>query len=331
MTGRPRRAATVGAALLVAAGSGGCGGDSELVHLRVAFTRHLTMSPLFITEAEGFFEEQGLDVELIALESASVGMPSLLQGRLDVLPGPVSTAAFNAIHRGGRVRLVADKGRYRRSDCSHNAFVISHAARPGEGRPIIARMSTAKEHFNQFFVERALEANGYDPSTVEMYHVPQAAEYDALLAGRLDAAFVGEPWLSRVRARGGAEIRTPTNDLFDGYQYSVFLFGPRLLDDDPELGERFMMAMLKGMHAYNEGATPRNLQILGDIMGLDREELEGACWPTMGTDGYVDLPSLVAFQEWAVARGDQDAVVPIEDFWDPRFVEGANRRLDAAR
>ena len=308
---------------------GGCTGPAadDLDPLTVAFTRRLTMAPLFIAEAEGFFEEQGLDVELVAIEGAAVGIPSLLQGRLDVLPGPVSSAFFNAIARGGRIRIVADKGTFDRNDCSHNAFVISTAAMEASDPPVIRRLSTAREHFLQFLVERALVGNGFDPSTIETFHLPQAAEYDALVSGRLDAAWVGEPWLSRIRDAGAAEIRTPTNTYFDGYQYSVFLFGPSLLDDNPELGERFMAAMLKGLRAYNEGKTESNMTALTELMKLERAELENVCWPAMGTDGQISAESVLEFQQWAFERGELDAVVPVEEFWDPRFIEAGARIL----
>jgi NitT/TauT family transport system substrate-binding protein len=307
-----------------------CAKDSEPERdrLRVAFTRYLTMSPLFVAQTRGFFEEQGLDVELVALESASVGMPALLQGRIDVLPGPVSSAFFNAVARGGRLRIVADKGRYRAEDCSHNAFVVSTAALEASDPPVIRRFSTAREHFLQFLVEKALTADGYDPEEIELFHVPQAAEYDALLAGRLDGAWVGEPWLTRIRQAGGAEIVSPTNTRFDGYQYSVVAFGPSLLDERPEVGERFMIAFLQGLRAYNEGKNEENMAALQELMRYERSELEAVCWPSMGTDGQVGLESLIEFQEWAFERGELDAVVPVDEFWDPSFVNRAAEVLE---
>ena len=305
----------------------GCA-DSELDQVRVAYTRHMTMAPVLIAEAEGFFEDEGIAVELLPLESAAIGMPSLLQGRVDVLPGPVSTALFNAIHRDGRVRIVADKGAYDGMGCTHQGLVISIAGTAGEDPPIIERLGTANEHFLQFFVERALQVSGYDPETIEFMHVPQAAEYDAIRAGRLDAAFIGEPWYSRALADGG-RVAVRANDLFDGYQYSVVLYGPSMLDADSDLGDRFAVALLRGLRAYGEGKTDRNLDILSELIGQERSALTEFCWPRMGPDGVIDIPSIMEFQEWAVARGDQDAIVPPETFWDAGFVERANQILDA--
>jgi NitT/TauT family transport system substrate-binding protein len=328
------RATTLLALSALVLASWGCRdeADRELIPLRVGYTRHLTMAPILIAQAQGLFEEEGLDVELIAFESASVALPSLLRGRLDVLPGPVSTALFNAVSRGGRLRIVGDKGAYDGTQCSHQALVRSIAGTAGEDPPVLERVSTANEHFMKFFVERALEEHGYDPSSIEMYSVPQAAEYDAVVAGRLDAAFIGEPWLTRVLEAEGGEVMTWANDLFDQYQYSVIVYGPSLLDESPEVGERFAVAFLRGLRAFNEGKTEANLKVLVEGLGQSHDDLTGFCWPSMGTDGFIQVESLMDFQRWAMERGDLDVMVEPEDFWEPRFMERANEILaDRAR
>lgn len=176
-------------------------------------------------------------------------------------------------------------------------------------------------------MERTLEANGYDPREIEMLHVPQAAEYDALVAGGLDAAFVGEPWYTLLQ-EGGGRVLAPAKELFDGYQHSVVLYGPSLLDGDQAVGERFAVALLRGLRRYDEGKPARNLDALAEVMGQGRDELVDLCWPSMGSDGFIDIPSLMEFQAWAVDRGDQDAIVPPESFWEPRFIEQANQTLE---
>lgn len=326
--GRAAGHAPTGTGLLLAAAlTAGCGpAADERTALRVAFTKNLTMSPLFIAREEGFFEEEDLDVELVAIESAATAIPALLRGRIDVLPGPMSPALFNAIVRGGRLRLVADKGSYDADACSHQAFVVSSAA-AGRGDPVpLARVGTAREPFLQFFVERVLESRGYDPDRIQLYHVPQAAEFDALMAGRLDAAMVGEPWLTRA-IDGGGVVWTYANDFLDGFQYSVVAFGPNLLDRDPDAGRRFAVAMLRAVRQYNSGKTARNIEIIHRSLGYERDHLSEICWPPMRDDGFVDGESILEFQRWAVERGDLDDLVSPEDFWDGRFVEHAGRVL----
>lgn len=297
--------------------------DADLAKVRIAVTAHLTLAPVLIAEAEGYFEEQGVDAELVRIEKAATALPSLLQGQLDVLPGPLSPSFFNAIHRGARVRFVADKGEYSAQSCSHQALVVSAKAVRDDGPVVLHRVGGADEPFLQYFVDRALTDRGYDVSKIEMVHVPGAAEYDALISGRLDAGMVGEPWLTRVRRSGGGVVWTPTNTYLDGYHYSVFVYGPRLLDEDPELGKRVAVALLKGVRRYNEGKTERNLRTLADGLGFDLDELRDVCWPHMRDDGVINPEGILAFERWEHERGNLDAVVGFEDFWDPRFTRYA--------
>lgn len=330
MTGTRPTPALAPSALALACLVGACAPDSrDMDHVQIAVTPHLTIAPVFIAHAEGFFEELGIDAELVRTDVAATAIPPLLQGRLDVLPGPLSPSFFNVITRGGRVRFVADKGMFSAQACSHQALVVSRKTIE-EGEPVtLRRVGTAKEPFLQFFVERALSARGYDPDSIELVHVPPAAEYDGVVAGRLDGAMMGEPWLTRLRKTGGGVEWTPTNTFLDGYHYSVFVYGPRLLDEDPELGQRVAVALLNGVRRYNEGKTERNVQILVDALGHDPDELRDSCWPHMRDDGLIRPEGIMAFQEWAFERGDLDAVVGVEDFWDPRFVEHALSVLGA--
>jgi NitT/TauT family transport system substrate-binding protein len=292
--------------------------------VRIGYRPYLTLAPVFIAQAESLYAEQGLDVELVPIEGVASSVPLLLQGGLDVLPGPVSPSLFNAIHRGGRLRVVQDKGFYFPNDCAPSSVVVSRQLAARNGTP--RRISTTKESFLQMFVERALAAHGLDPDSVEQLYIPQVAEYDAIVSGRLEAANMGEPWLSRAIAQG-VVVWEPVNGLMGGYTYSVISYGPTLLDESPEIGQRIAAAHLKAMRIYNQGKTERNLEIVSNAMQLPIEDLRGICWPRMREDGLIDTTSLRVFQEWAKARGQLDEVLPAAKYWDSRFVDHANQEM----
>ncbi|MEW5916923.1 MAG: ABC transporter substrate-binding protein [Gemmatimonadota bacterium] len=298
--------------------------NEKRVSLKIGVRPLLTVAPVYIAHAAGLYAEQGLDVELVSIEGVSSSVPLLIQGKIDVLPGPVSPSLFNAIHRGGRLRIVADKGQYFRDDCSQSVFVKSPAYAQRGGQP--RRVGLMKETFNRMFIERALTTNGVNLDSVEAFYLPKAAEYDAIVSGRIDAANLGDVWLVRALAKGAVPwVRV--NELMAGVQFSVFSYGPRLLDEEPDVGVRVALAHLKAMRLYNEGKTDRNLQIMARTLGASPDELRNVCWPRMREDGVIDTTSLVEFQKWALARGELDAVIPGSQFWDARFVEKANELL----
>jgi NitT/TauT family transport system substrate-binding protein len=302
--------------------------NAERVSLKIGVRPLLTVAPVYIAHGAGLYAEQGLDVELVPIEGVATTLPLLIQGKIDVLPGPVSPGLFNAILQGARLRIVGDKGQYFRDDCPQTVFVKSPAFAQRGGRP--RRIGVQKETFNRMFVERALIAHGVNPDSVEQVSLPKAAEYDALVSGRIDAANLGEWWLTRALDQGAIPW-VNVNDMMAGVQYSVIAYGPTLLDDHPDVGRRVAIAHLKAMKMYNEGKTERNVTIMASALGASEDDLRGICWPRMREDGMIDTTSLLAFQAWSRERGELDGIVPAAEFWDSRFVDAANLALRPVR
>lgn len=303
--------------------------EQDRPRIRIGYTRYLTMAPMFVADAAGFFEEQGLEVELVPMRSAATSIPALTQGQLDVVPGPMSPSFFNAIYRGAGIRLVGDKGSYSVDSCSPTAFVVSPALGAQTEKVLPKRASWGREPFSEFRVERVLAHFGFDIADVEQHHVPLATRYEAVVAGRLDGAHLSEPFLGRFRSEGG-HVWIDLNEVVPGHQFSVFAFGPRLLEEDRELGRRVAIALLRGLRRFNLGKTPENVEILSEALGWERELLEGACWPTMRDDGRINFESIDEFQRWSLQKGDLDALLQPAEYADSTFMAHARRTLDGA-
>ncbi len=101
------------------------------------------------------------------------------------------------------------------------------------------------------------------------------------------------------------------------------VFGPNLLVDHPDVGQRFMVAFLKGLAKYNEGKTPRNLEIIAQYTQLSTDEIDQACWQMMDPAGDFNVDSIIAFQDWAISKGYMETAVTAEQLFDPSFIEYA--------
>ena len=73
----------------------------EKVRLKVALMPYLGFGILYLAEKEGFFAEQGIEVEFVRLDRVYMGLAPLIRGELDVLGGSSSPAFLNAVARGG--------------------------------------------------------------------------------------------------------------------------------------------------------------------------------------------------------------------------------------
>jgi NitT/TauT family transport system substrate-binding protein len=81
------------------------------VKLKVGVLNYVSYSPFFIALEEGYFTEQGLEVELINPGTANLDIiPPLLQRQMDAGTSLLSAAVLNSIAQGGQIRYVADKG-----------------------------------------------------------------------------------------------------------------------------------------------------------------------------------------------------------------------------
>lgn len=147
----------------------------------------------------------------------------------------------------------------------------------------------------------------------------------------MELTIISEPWVTRHKKAGHSPVLTPASELLPDSEAAVILYGPTLLGENADVGERFMIAYLKGVRQYNEGKAPRNMELVAQFTQLDTELLEAMCWPALRTSGESNVQSVLDFQEWAIDAGYLDDAVSPEGFWDGSFVTNANSALDKAQ
>src|SRR3712207_4299074 len=91
-------------------GGGGGGESGESATVRVGTAQSASDAAIYIADKKGYFEEQGIHLELIPFRSAAETVPSLGSGDLDVGGGSPSAGMYNAVARGLDLKNVADKG-----------------------------------------------------------------------------------------------------------------------------------------------------------------------------------------------------------------------------
>jgi len=304
----------------------------EPVKLKVVALPFLSFSPFFIAEEEGYFAQQGIEVEFVKMESMAQTIPLLLQGQIDVTSGSVNSGLFNAIARNGDLRIVADKGYIASTGCTYAAFItrsnlLANNAlnRPEQVRTL--KFSTAISRTPGYYTAQLLKPLGVKLQDVIIMDVPDANLADALQSGAIDIAWSGEPWVSLLLKNPNLVVWKGVEEIKPDFQLGVMLYGSKLLVAKPEIGIRFMIAYLKGVQQYNQGKTARNIEILMKQTGLDREIVQGTCWPSIRDQGEIHHASILDFQQWAVEQGLLDQIVLPERYWDRRFIESANQKI----
>lgn len=301
----------------------------ETVQFKAAVLPFLSFGPFFIAQEEGYFAEQGLEVEFIEFERGSDALAGLSTGDLDVWGGAVTAGLLNLVADNPDVQIVADRGYFREGDCGYTAFVVRPALMQdgdiasGEGLKGLNVVQDREGGLRDYLLAVLLEQQGLTLDDINAVTLPDPAVSEAMGAGEVDAASLGEPGVTRVINAGHGELYITADALLPDYQFGVLAFSKRLLQDEPEVGARFIAAYLKAVQQYSEGKTERNIEILAEATGLDATLLEQACWPAYREDGRVNAESIVGFQEWSVENTYMDAVIPVDALWNPQFVEAA--------
>ncbi|MSP13313.1 MAG: hypothetical protein EXR62_10205 [Chloroflexi bacterium] len=303
-----------------------------VARLKVTLSPFLSFAPFYIAEEEGYFKEQNLEIEWSKMDSTATITPLLVQGQLDILAGILNIAQVNAIARGANLKIVADKGYFPPAGCTANAVVVrpglEQKLKPGDLSGLRGlRLNANPVNYNGYIASKLLESGGLTLKDVTLTTLTTAVIAESFNKGELDAAMLSEPDISRVLQDAHGVIYKAAQEIIPNAQFGIIMYGPSVLEKNPDAGKRFMVAYLKAVRKYNEGKTERNLDIMVKNTGLDRAVLKQSCWQPFRNDGQVNTDSVMDFQNWAVKEKQLDKPATVDQFWDPSYINYANQVL----
>ena len=299
--------------------------------VKIADRGFITNGPVYIADEEGFFAKEGLKLEYVEPpRSTSQTVPLLARGDLDVVTSSVTSAFYSAIEQGAQIRIVADRGHVAKDGCEYDGIMARKGlfdnAAPTAATIRGRRMSLGASGTYGFIADNYLGSMGLTTKDVDVVRLGENTEAQALDAGTIDLLHVAEPYLSRLEAEGHKLIG-PSSVYSPGTHLAVVEFGPTLTVKHRDIAYRFIKAYLRGVRQSQEGATPRNVEILARRTKLDPAVLKKMCRPSVYTDGHVDTGDLLKFQQWAVRTKRLDKVMGADAGVDMSFVQRAVKEL----
>lgn len=264
--------------------------EAQTKKIRLAFcSQLLCIVPYEVTRANGYFKEEGLDVELVYTRGGNAAMQALVGGAVDYAATALDVA-IQAYARGAKIVRFASTGRL-------PLFALATA--PAKAREI----GGVKELEDRTV---GISALGNADHTILLYLLKQAGGdarkvrfailgpnlFDALRLGQVDAGMVQEPALSLLTDAGSRVIVNAMDigdaNKFLGGSYEFMGVAVRSGERDQRLGEmrRLARALEKGLQATRSepvekliGALPKamvaggNTKRLAAALGRYRESL----------------------------------------------------------
>ncbi|MEV4816007.1 ABC transporter substrate-binding protein [Micromonospora tulbaghiae] len=223
MTTRSRRIAGALAAVLLTASLAACGGDDEpaaasadgLTTVRLASSPLGHLAPIYLAQERGIFAKHGLKVEVDTETSDLTSVPAVLAGKVDFATGDLTTLIV-ARSKGLDVKAVvpasASTGK---EGADYGALVVKGdsgitSAKQLEGKTISVNILT---NIAAAAAREAVRADGGDPTKVKLVEIPFPQAPAAVSTGRVDGAWVVEPFLSAAKAQGAVPVGWGFTDL----------------------------------------------------------------------------------------------------------------------
>lgn len=168
--------------------------------LRIGYSTWVGYGPLFLARDKRFFDETGVNVELINVEDPKLRFAALAAGKLDGLVTTLDTMSL-----------------YWKPTFRFQAVLGLDDSRGGDG--IVARNSIAtirdlrgkrvavnRGSVSDFFLNVLLKQNGMTEKDLNIVNMRQDDAGAAFLGGKVDAAVTWEPWLSRAKRAPGGHV-----------------------------------------------------------------------------------------------------------------------------
>lgn len=176
-------------------------------------------------------------------------------------------------------------------------------------------------------MDQLLKPYGLSTSDIEIVDMPSPSRLEALQTGAVDIAFMSDPWINRALETGKAVVWQTFEENLPNSQLAVVMFGPTIIKEKPEAGDRFMVAYLKAVRQYNEGKTAKNISLMAEFTKSTPEEAENYCWQSFTDDGHVNLNFILEYQKWAFNKGYLDREMELSEFWEGRYLQYALEHL----
>jgi ABC-type nitrate/sulfonate/bicarbonate transport system substrate-binding protein len=245
-------------------------GELQEVTLMLNWTPNAQHAGIYLAQAEGLYEAQGLDVQIIepgeegsdlavGTGAADLGISqaeSLLPAREQGVP-IVSVATLFPVNDSS-LMLVADEGVESPADLGGLTY-------GGFGGALETEL-----------ISRLVECDGGDPEAVEHVEVGNVDYLAGLEQDRFDAVWVFEGWDAlRAREVEGVELTTlpfrEFQDCIPNWYTPIVIAGEDVLTDDPEVVDAFLAATAEGYETAASDPAAAADALLAAAPELDEE------------------------------------------------------------
>ena len=281
-------------------------------------------SGMFMAKQEGLFKKNGLDVELIHIQSSSRGIQAILAGEIAFSFMDGSNAA-QANLKGANIILVAG---------ATNRQVFSLMAKPEikriadlKGKKIGITRVGSSTHTSALYALGSAGLKPVDYQLLPLLEVPNI--FTALAAGQIEAGVVSPPTNARAKKTGFVELM---NIAKEGPEFVSVAVGTSraYIKANEDIVRRVVRSYAEGIQIFKSN-KPAALRMFQNQLKVKEADIQDDTYNQFRE--YLEYPPYVSKKGMEAILADIAATDPAaksakpEDFMDMRFVAELDKKV----
>lgn len=281
--------------------------------LRVSVIPVINILPLLVAEREGFYADQGIEVEIVGFRSTSDRDEAMLAGEIDGQNTDL-VSMLHLIDAGGSVRAV-------RSDPPTTPY-FSIVAGADSGIETVedlrgVEIAVSNNSIIEYLTRELLLAQGFTEDDLNFQQVRSIdSRLEQLRTGQIAAATLPEPMTSLAVAQGAHVV---LNDEAAPFVPTVLAFSAQAIAERPDDIRAFLRAYERAVQAINADTEQLYRDLFIQTVSIPEALRDTYQVPTYSEASVLNEEQVASVVNWMVERGLLNAL-SYEEVVDPSFL-----------
>lgn len=308
------------------------------VHVTVGDNQTLGVADVYIALDRGYYQQEGLTVDLPQLGAPQVTIQALATSQIDFAIANPDPSLFNAFDRNLDMKLLAAITRNKPGDHPASFLVRSELLDSGQ----YTSPKDLKGHAvgipalqSQFYVNLVMQQDGLTADDVDIKQFQSPADLISAFASKtIDAGWTADPTVTQIEQQGLARTVYKTGDLFPGAVGAALAMSPNYATQNPEAAYRFVYATMRGHLDYYHAFIAKDVDKtpIVQIMINHTPIKDPSLYDTIGL-ASVDVVPTMDTQSWEMLQNYfvqiklQDRAADLASHVDNSYIQKAAQQM----
>lgn len=273
---------------------------------------------IHVAKSLGFFEEEGVNVEIVKVRSGAEAQAAVVSGNLEVI-GVNAISMILGLHEGFGFMAMADGFRAPTEDPGTSGILVRNDGAIKNPKDLEGKRLgiITRKGLHELYLDLWAGKHDVDLSKVTMIEVGYSQMVDALINDQVDAVIPLEPFITRGLESGKIDVLAFYDTEVDpGHANGLWVGMRKWAEANPEAATGFQNAIHRA-HEYLNNNPKERLALTVEWTGLDASFVEKT-----GQDGFTSEMPVASMQKQADTMhelGWLENKVDVSDaFWKPQ-------------